>query len=147
MTKEELLARLNDIEWNDFEVKEASVGLPKSMWETVSAFSNTEGGWIILGVKEKKTADGSVYVVNGVSNPEQMEQDIITTLRSRTKFNAPVSCKVMRYKIDGKDNKSIFIPATWNLFIKCAIPYRKTEIGRDYPACWFSLKRTLEIHI
>ncbi len=44
MTKEELLARLNDIEWNDFEAKEASGGLPKSMWETVSAFSNTEGG-------------------------------------------------------------------------------------------------------
>ena len=110
MTKEELLARLNDIEWNDFEVKEASGGLPKSMWETVSAFSNTEGGWIILGVKEKKTADGSVYVVNGVPNPEQMEQDIITTLRSRTKFNAPVSCKAMRYKINGKDILAFEIP-------------------------------------
>lgn len=44
MTKEELRQRLNDIEWNDFEVKEASGGLPKSMWETVSAFSNTAGG-------------------------------------------------------------------------------------------------------
>lgn len=53
MTKEELIIRLNDIEWDDFEVKEASGGLPKSMWETVSAFSNTAGGWIILGVKEK----------------------------------------------------------------------------------------------
>lgn len=110
MTKEELLARLNDIEWNDFEVKEASGGLPKSMWETVSAFSNTEGGWIVLGVKEKKTGEDSVFIVNGVPNPEQMEQDIITTLRSRTKFNAPVSCKVMRYNIDGKDILAFEIP-------------------------------------
>jgi hypothetical protein len=31
MTKEELLARLNDIEWNDFEVKEASCGLPRKI--------------------------------------------------------------------------------------------------------------------
>lgn len=80
MTKEELLARLNDIEWNDFEVKEASGGLPKSMWETVSAFSNTEGGWIILGVKEKKNADGSVYGVKGVPNPEQMEKIAVRSI-------------------------------------------------------------------
>ncbi len=67
--KEELLARLNDIEWNDFEVKEASGGLPKSMWETVSAFSNTEGGWIILGVKEKKTAAISVISIDLFRSP------------------------------------------------------------------------------
>lgn len=35
MTKDELLLRLKGCEWNDFEVKEASGGLPKSMWETV----------------------------------------------------------------------------------------------------------------
>lgn len=110
MTKEELLERLNDIEWKDFEIKEASGGIPKSMWETVSAFSNTEGGWIILGVKEKKIPGSSVYVVNGVPNPEQMEQDIITTLRSRTKFNAPISCKAARYKIVDKDILAFEIP-------------------------------------
>lgn len=29
MTKDEFLQRLDDIEWDDFEVKEASGGLPK----------------------------------------------------------------------------------------------------------------------
>lgn len=110
MTKEELLQRLNDIEWDDFEVKEASGGLPKSMWETVSAFSNTAGGWIILGVKEKKIGNSSEFIVNGMTNPEQMEQDIVTTLRSRTKFNAPVSCKALKYKIDDKDILAFEIP-------------------------------------
>lgn len=110
MTKEELLARLNDIEWDDFEVKEASGGLPKSMWETVSAFSNTGGGCIILGVKEKKIGGCSTFIVNGVPNSERLEQDIVTTLRSRTKFNAPVSCKAMRYKIDDKDILAFEIP-------------------------------------
>lgn len=110
MTKEELLTRLNDIEWDDFEVKEASGGLPKSMWETVSAFSNTAGGWIILGVREKKNEIGSEFIVNGVTNPEQMEQDIVTTLRSRTKFNAPISCKAMRYKVDDRVVLAFEIP-------------------------------------
>ncbi len=102
MTKEELLKRLSDIEWDDFEAKEASGGIPKSMWETVSAFSNTAGGWIILGVKEKKGENGNSYRVTGVDNIEKMEQDTITTLRSRSKFNAVISSHEYRYTIDDK---------------------------------------------
>ena len=112
MTKEELLNRLNDIEWDDFEVKEASGGIPKSMWETVSAFSNTAGGWIILGVKEKKTEQGNSYRVSGVENVEKMEQDIITTLRSRSKFNAVISSRAYRYTIDDKDVLVFEIPVS-----------------------------------
>lgn len=110
MTKEELLDRLNDIEWNDFEVKEASGGLPKSMWETVSAFSNTAGGWIVLGVKEKKSDNGSSFIVNGVSNAEKLEQEIIGTLRSRTKFNTFVSCRAFKYEIGNKTVLAFEIP-------------------------------------
>ena len=44
MTKDELLSRLQDIEWDDFEVKEAKSELPKNISETVSAFSNTSAG-------------------------------------------------------------------------------------------------------
>ena len=47
MEKSELINKLSDIEWEDFEVKEASGGVPKNVWETVAAFSNTAGGWIV----------------------------------------------------------------------------------------------------
>jgi len=47
MNKTELLQRLQDIEWDDFEVKEARFELPKNIWETVSAFANSAGGWVI----------------------------------------------------------------------------------------------------
>ncbi len=50
MTKEQLIQKLQDIEWEDFEVKEAQAELPKNIWSTVSAFSNTAGGWLILGI-------------------------------------------------------------------------------------------------
>ena len=48
MTKEELLQKLSEIEWDDFECKRAQDKLPDDVWSTVSAFSNTSGGWIIL---------------------------------------------------------------------------------------------------
>lgn len=43
MTKEELIERLDDIEWEDFEVKSARNELPKNIWESVSAFANSSG--------------------------------------------------------------------------------------------------------
>ena len=66
MTKEELIDRINDIEWEDFEAKEAKSELPKNIWETVSAFANTSGGWIVLGVKQ----NGKKLEISGVDNAE-----------------------------------------------------------------------------
>ncbi len=77
MDKQELLNRLTDIEWDDFEVKEARLELPKTVWETVSAFSNASGGWLILGVGQK----GKNFEITGVENPEKLEQDFVTALR------------------------------------------------------------------
>lgn len=110
MTTEELLTRLSGIEWNDFEVKEAKSDVPKSAWETVSAFSNTSGGWIVFGVKEHKRKDGSTFEIQGVDNAEKVEQDFITVLRSNGKFNQRISVQADKKEIDGRVILAFYIP-------------------------------------
>ena len=86
MTKEELLQRLADIEWDDFEVKEAQDKLPDNAWESVSAFSNMSGGWIVFGIKQK----GKRFEVQGVNNGEKTESDFLNILRNGQKFNTKI---------------------------------------------------------
>ena len=108
MDKNTLLSRLSDIEWKDFEVKEASVDLPKTIWETVSAFANSAGGWIVLGVAQK----GKRFEIKGLTHPEKIEQDFTTVLRSRTKFNVLINPICKKYSIDGNLVLAFYIPAS-----------------------------------
>lgn len=64
------------VENNHLEYKETTNhGLPKSLWETVSAFANTEGGTIILGIAEiKKNKEFSVV---GVTNPNKLKIEFL----------------------------------------------------------------------
>lgn len=62
MTKEQLLKKLQGVEWDDFECKSAQSKVPANVWETVSSFSNTAGGWIVFGVNQA----GKKFDVQGV---------------------------------------------------------------------------------
>jgi len=125
MNKQQLIAKLNDIEWEDFEVKEAQSEIPKNSWETVSAFSNTSGGWLIFGVKKL----GKNYSVTGVKNAEKMEQDFTNTLRGE-KFNVKIvpDCRkyqfeeatVLAFYIPLSDKKPIYYNTPANTFIRTA---------------------------
>ncbi len=110
MTKEELLNRLNGVEWNDFEIKEAKNEVPKTAWETVSAFSNSFGGWIVFGVKERRVGGKSTYEIQGVENAEKVEQDFVTVLRSNSKFNQRISVHTAKFDIGGKAVLAFYIP-------------------------------------
>ncbi len=93
----------------EIEFKEASDALPKSIWETISAFANTNGGEIILGVSEKD----HVFSLYGVSNAEKMESDFWCTIRNRKKIS-PFSIGTQAFEIinleDGRKAARISIP-------------------------------------
>ena len=105
MKKEELIKKLEDIEWEDFEAKEAKSEVPKSVWQTVSAFSNTAGGWLVFGVKK----ENKEYEIIGVSNSEKVEQDFTTTLRGQ-KFNQKIIVTAKKYNLNGNIVLAFYIP-------------------------------------
>ena len=75
MDRKQLFKYLQDIEWDNFEVKKAEKELPKNCWETVSAFANTSGGWLVLGVSQH----GEKFEISGVSDMEKLEQNLGNT--------------------------------------------------------------------
>jgi len=126
MDKTELLKRLADIEWDDFEVKEARSELPKNIWETVSAFANSSGGWIVLGVSQK----GKKFEICGVDKPEKIEQSFTTVLHSHSKFNVLINpvCKkyninekfVLAFFISSSEQKPVYFNSLKNTFVRTA---------------------------
>ena len=73
MTKDELIARLGKYEWNDVEFKKAQRDVPKNAYETVSAFSNTAGGYLVFGVKD---TEGNFEIV-GVIEVDKVQNDFL----------------------------------------------------------------------
>lgn len=59
------------------EVKSAAKGLPKSTWETVSAFANTEGGMLIFGFDEEQG-----FSPSATFDPEAIVNQIEVGLRA-----------------------------------------------------------------
>jgi ATP-dependent DNA helicase RecG len=56
----------------DFEVKVAQGGVPKSSCSTVSAFSNTSGGWLIFGIGEKENQ----FILMRYQNNQKIKEKI-----------------------------------------------------------------------
>lgn len=54
MTETEIKQMLAQGERLTLECKKAKTELPKSVWESYSAFANTIGGYILLGIDENK---------------------------------------------------------------------------------------------
>ena len=91
---------------NRIEAKKALGGLPKSLWETYSAFANALGGVILLGVEEYK--DKSLHVVN-LPDPEALVQEFWDIVKDSQKVSVNILAEDDVYILDVEGEKIVVI--------------------------------------
>lgn len=86
------------------EFKRARGGVPADFWPSYSAFANTDGGTVILGVREK---DGK-REVEGLPDVEKTVADIWNAVNNAEKISANVLFNESIYPVD-VDGKAVVV--------------------------------------
>ena len=82
MNMQELKNLIYQGEKVDIECKKAEKSVPKSAYESYSAFANTKGGYIILGVREDKTKTDPKerFIIQGIEDAPKQKEDFWNTI-------------------------------------------------------------------
>ena len=120
MTEQDIHNLLAAGERVTLECKKAQSSLPNSMWDTYSAFANTYGGTILLGVYEDTKEKDKVkrFTITGVDDAAKIRIDLWNTVNSREKVNINLlhDEDVQTVKVDDRDVIAIHVPrAEYNL--------------------------------
>lgn len=96
------------------ECKKARQNIPGSVWETYSAFANTYGGTILLGVAEhpEETDPARRYEIAGVEDADKIRRDFWNAANSKEKVNTNIlrDDDVQIMDVDGRKIVAISVP-------------------------------------
>jgi ATP-dependent DNA helicase RecG len=110
-TKDDVLALQEavDIEFKKAAGRDGKGALPNEFWQTYSAFANTEGGEIFLGIEEK--TDKTLNIV-GIGDTARMKQEIFNLANNRQKVSANLlqNSSIEELPIDSKIILKVHVP-------------------------------------
>lgn len=114
MTTKELHDLLYQGEHIRLECKRATNSVPNSVWETYSAFANTYGGTILLGIHEDNSEKDPAkrFSVCGVEDAGKIRKDLWNMLNNPQKVNVNLLTEddITSVPIEGKDVVVIKVP-------------------------------------
>ncbi|NHB96881.1 RNA-binding domain-containing protein [Photorhabdus stackebrandtii] len=103
------LVETSEVEFKLANGRDGKGELPRDFWPSYSAMANSGGGWVILGVKEKK----GKFTPVGVENVEKIKSDLFNTVNnpSMVSINLLTDSCVQSVKLQGKNVVAVRIPA------------------------------------
>lgn len=114
MNKEEVYKQLAEGERIVLECKKAETKVPNSIWASYSAFANTYGGLILLGVHEdmEEQDRSKRFMITGVSDASKLRIDFWNMLNNKEKVNINLlrDDDVNIVEIEGKEIIAIRVP-------------------------------------
>jgi len=104
----ELLRESVDLECKLAAGRDGQGALPEEFWPTYSAFANTQGGVVVLGVREKRLQ----FSVEGITNVAKVRKDLFDALNNRQKVsvNLLTDASVRELILEGRTLLVIDIP-------------------------------------
>lgn len=115
ITAEEILKIIHSGESSRVELKKCKNAVPDSVWGTYSAFANTRGGTIILGVSEDKTKPVEKrFTITGVEDSYKVVTDFFNTLNNTQKVSQSV--------LVDSDVRIVSIDEKEVIYIRCPKP-------------------------
>lgn len=82
--------------------------LPEDFWPTYSAMANTDGGVVVLGMRERK----GQFEAAGIENPDKLRTELFNNLNNRQKVSVNLlsDAQVREWTLDGKTLLVVEIP-------------------------------------
>ena len=104
----ELLRESVDLECKLAAGRDGKGALPEDFWPTYSSFANTEGGIVLLGVREKQEH----FIVEGVVNVAKVRKELFDALNNRQKVSANLltDSQVREIQLEGRTVVVVEIP-------------------------------------
>ncbi|UZA38168.1 RNA-binding domain-containing protein [Moraxella bovis] len=88
--------------------KDGRGGLPSAFWESYSAFANTNGGVVVLGVKEKN----GQFEVQGIVDVAKVKKELFDNLNNKKKVSTNLlsDSDIHEWQIDDKTVMLVAVP-------------------------------------
>lgn len=97
---------LSQPESSHLEGKSAKGGFPDSFWESYSAFANSDGGVIVLGVEED--SNGQLCIKDGLKDAQKMKETFWKLVNNRQKISHNIVLEKCVYILES-DGKQILV--------------------------------------